>query len=98
MVSDEKTTRVNRSHRKKAHRGGAVTHGDQQGIGEGEVDPPRPSLDPASVVGAATVRGVPGVSVRVACERFFLGSEEIPYRGDVGERAPPVVRHSLPAA
>ena len=48
-------------------RGSATARRNQRGVGEGKVDPTRPSVHITSLVGAAATRGLPGSAVRFAC-------------------------------
>ena len=77
----------------QADRGGAAAGGDQPRVGAREVDPPRPPLDAAPVVGAPAARRRPGGAVRPARRRPVVASRPVPDRGGAAGRARAAARH-----
>ena len=68
----------------EADRGGAAAGHDQPRVGAREVDPPRPSVDAAPVVGAPAARGLPRRPLRPARRRPVVASRSVPDRGGAG--------------
>src|SRR6266508_3607889 len=81
-----------RDRQAEADRGGVAAGGDQPGVGAGEVDPPRPPLDPAPVVGAPPAGGLPGGAVRLAGGRPLRASGQVPDRAGPAAGAAAAVR------
>ena len=81
----ELTTADDRRRRAQADRGGAAAGGDQPASRAGEVDPPRPPVDAAPVVGAPAARRCARRAVRPARRRPVVASRPLPDRG--GQRA-----------
>ena len=98
-VLDADDDRSRRSRRRgsaaeaQADRGGAAAGDDQPRVGAGEVDPPRPPVDAAPVVGAPAARRRSGGAVRPARRRPVLAPRSVPDRGAAARRARAAARH-----
>ena len=77
----------------QADRGGAAAGDDQPGVGAREVDPPRPPVDAAPLVGAPPARRGPRRAVRPARRRPVVAPRPIPDRGSPARRARAAARH-----